>query len=452
MAFQGDSIFWVEVEKIVPNPFQPRREFDEMRLKELSESVRMYGILQPLTVTRREIQNEDGSFRSEYELIAGERRLRASKLAGLAQVPVIIREGDQSEQEKLELAIIENLQREDLNAVDRALAFRQLADVFGLSHSQVAQKVGRSREYVSNTIRLLALPDYMLTALRTADISEGHARTLLMLNDRAEEQDTVFREILLKKLSVREVERIARGIASEKIRKKGDYDADLVELEKKFTETLGTRVSIMKTEFGGRLSIDYFTQDDLMQMLERMKVEAAGAPPVVALSNKNMTELGPLNEPGELTTPRADELAILTDRTGLEVVPEKLTEEMVSKETVAPVAPTPVVQGGSAHTPAVTEENNPTPPAPSFTPATVSASPLTPTPPSTPNTPASSLRDQLASLLGTAPHAVTPVAAATVAQPAVPAVPTEITPPTPAKSIDTETDDSALYDLKNFSI
>ena len=176
MAFQGDSIFWVEVEKIVPNPFQPRREFDEAKLKELSESVRMYGILQPLTVTRREVQNEDGSFRSEYELIAGERRLRASKLAGLAQVPVIIREGEQSEQEKLELAIIENLQREDLNAVDRALAFRQLADVFGLSHTQVAHKVGRSREYVSNTIRLLALPDYMLTALRTGDMSEGQDR------------------------------------------------------------------------------------------------------------------------------------------------------------------------------------------------------------------------------------------------------------------------------------
>ena len=199
MAFQGDSIFWVEVEKIVPNPFQPRREFDETRLKELSESVRMYGILQPLTVTRREVQNEDGSFKSEYELIAGERRLRASKLAGLSQVPVIIREGEQSEQEKLELAIIENLQREDLNSVDRAIAFRQLSDVFGLTHIQVAKKVGRSREYVSNSIRLLALPEYMLNSLKLGEISEGHARTLLMLNDRPEQQDTVFREILLKK-------------------------------------------------------------------------------------------------------------------------------------------------------------------------------------------------------------------------------------------------------------
>lgn len=273
MSFTGDSIFWVEVEKVVANPYQPRREFDEHRLQELAESVRMYGILQPLTVTRKEVQKPDGSFSSEYELIAGERRLRASKLAGLTQVPVIIRDGEQSEQEKLELAIIENLQREDLNAVDRALAFRQLADVFGLSHTQVAKKMGRSREYVSNSVRLLMLPDYMLNSLRAGDISEGHARTLLMLNDRPEEQDTLFRETLLKKLSVREVERIARGIAYEKVRKKETVNVELLDLERQFTETLGTRVSIIKTDYGGKLTIDYFDEDDLGKLLEQMKKE-----------------------------------------------------------------------------------------------------------------------------------------------------------------------------------
>ena len=275
MAFQGDSIYWVEVEKIVPNPFQPRREFDEQKLKELSESVRMYGILQPLTVTRNEIQREDGTFYTEYELVAGERRLRASKLAGLSQVPVIIREGENNEQEKLEIAIIENLQREDLNAVDRALAFRQLAEIFGLSHTQVAQKVGRSREYVSNSIRLLGLPEYMLGALKRGEMTEGHARTLLMLNDRPEEQDVVFREILLKKLSVREVERIVRKIATDKVRKKhdGEFDTELIEMEKRFMETLGTRVQIQKTDYGGRLTIDYFSVEDLEGMLLRMKTE-----------------------------------------------------------------------------------------------------------------------------------------------------------------------------------
>ncbi len=274
MAFQGDSIYWVEVEKVVPNPFQPRREFDQNKLQELADSIRMYGVLQPLTVTRKEIQREDGTFYSEYELIAGERRLRASKLAQVSQVPVIIREGEQSEQEKLELAIIENLQREDLNAVDRALAFEQLSNVFGLSHVQVAKKMGRSREYVSNSIRLLGLPSHMLDALRLAKLSEGHARTLLMLNDRQEEQEVVFQEILLKKLSVREVERIARKIATDKIRKRNDdFDVELIEMEKQFTETLGTRVQIQKTDFGGKLTIDYFSTDDLEILLSRIKQE-----------------------------------------------------------------------------------------------------------------------------------------------------------------------------------
>lgn len=278
MAFQGDSIYWVEVEKVVPNPFQPRREFDQNKLQELADSIRMYGVLQPLTVTRNEVQREDGTFYTEYELIAGERRLRASKLAGSAQVPVIIREGEQNEQEKLELAIIENLQREDLNAVDRALAFKQLAEVFALSHAQVAEKVGRSREYVSNSIRLLGLPEKILEALKFGNMSEGHARTLLMLNDRPEEQDVIFREILLKKMSVREVERIVRKIATDKVRKKSEHDLDthLIEYEKQFTETLGTRVQIQKTDFGGKLTIDYFSDEDLQSMLERMKQEAAG--------------------------------------------------------------------------------------------------------------------------------------------------------------------------------
>lgn len=273
MSFQGDSIYWVEVEKIVPNPFQPRREFDESKLKELSESIRMYGILQPLTVTRKEVEREDGAFYSEYELIAGERRLRAAKLAGMEQVPVIIRTGQDTEQEKLELAIIENLQREDLNAIDRALAFKQLAEVFDLAHSAVAKKVGRSREYVTNTIRLLNLPEYMQSSLRTGDISEGHARSLLMLKDRPEEQDVVFREILLKKLSVREVERIARKIATDKVRKKNwaGTDAALIEIEREFTDTLGTRVQISKTDFGGKLTIDYFSDDDLQKLLAIVK-------------------------------------------------------------------------------------------------------------------------------------------------------------------------------------
>jgi len=268
-AYESNSIFWVEVGKIVPNPFQPRREFDENKLKELSESIRMYGVLQPLVVTRNEVTTDDGAFRTEYELIAGERRLRASKLAGIEQVPVIIRSGQETELMKLELAIIENLQREDLNPVDRALAFKQLASQFGLSHTEVAKKVGRSRVYVSNSIRLLNLPDTILSALSNGEISDGHARTLLMLSDRPEEQDVLFREILLKKLSVREVEHLSRQIATEKVRKKSpkDLEPELKEMEQKFQESLGTRVQISKTDYGGKVVIDYFSSEDLEQIL-----------------------------------------------------------------------------------------------------------------------------------------------------------------------------------------
>jgi ParB family transcriptional regulator, chromosome partitioning protein len=284
MAYESNSIFWIEVEKVVPNPFQPRHEFDQKKLQELADSIRMYGVLQPLVVTRREVITEHGAFTTEYELIAGERRLRASKLAGLTQVPVIIRSGEESERMKLELAIIENLQREDLNAVDRARAFKQLSEQFGLSHAQVAQKVGRSREYVTNSIRLLALPETILGALRGGDISDGHARTLLMLNDRPAEQDVVFREILLKKLSVREVERISRKIATDKVRKKDwqNSDPELIEIERKFTEVFGTRVQIQKTDFGGKLTIDYFAPEDLRKILDMVHTqEASGRTPVV---------------------------------------------------------------------------------------------------------------------------------------------------------------------------
>lgn len=268
MSFHGDSIFWVEVEKIVPNPFQPRREFDQTKLKDLSDSIRQYGVLQPLVVTRRETHREDGGLSVQYELIAGERRLRASKLAGLSQVPVIIRDGVQTDQMKLEIAIIENLQREDINAVERARAFKQLADTFNLSHGQIAAKVGKSREYVSNTIRLLLLPEEMLTALGEGKISEGHTRPLLMLSDRPEEQMVLFKEIILKKITVRDAEQISRRIATDRVRKKERmYDPDIVALEESVSERLGTRVRVEPTGLGGRILIDYFSPDDIRKIL-----------------------------------------------------------------------------------------------------------------------------------------------------------------------------------------
>ena len=199
--FVNNAIFWVEVEKIKPNPYQPRKEFDETHLRDLSDSIRQYGVMQPLVVTRKETEIPEGGMQVEYELIAGERRLRASKLAGLLRVPVII-QAVTDPRLKLELAIIENLQREDLNPVDRALSFSRLAQEFSLKHTEIAKKVGKSREYVSNTLRLLVLPKEMLDALAQGKITEGHARPLMMLTDRVAEQVTLYKEILFKKLQL----------------------------------------------------------------------------------------------------------------------------------------------------------------------------------------------------------------------------------------------------------
>ena len=266
--FQNDSIFWVETEKIKPNPFQPRREFDHQKLQSLSESIRQYGVLQPIVVTRVEREKEDGGLAVEYELIAGERRLRASKLAGLDQIPVIIRSDEEDEGLKLELAIIENLQREDLNPVDRAKAFDRLIKEFSMKHYEVAKKIGKSRVYVSNTIRILDLPEEILQAVAAGQILEGHTRPILMLRDRSQEQMTLFKEIMYKKLSVRDTENIARRIAYDKVRKKDlAVDPELVEFEEKLAESLGTRVQIERKEVGGKVIIDFFTNEDVKKII-----------------------------------------------------------------------------------------------------------------------------------------------------------------------------------------
>ena len=169
---------------------------------------------------------------------------------------------------KLELAIIENIQREDLNPVDRAHAFDRLANEFGFKHVDIAKKVGKSREYVSNTLRILSLPPEIQQALSEGKISEGHTRPLLMLVDRKEEQDTLFREIMLKKLTVREAEGIARRIAFDRVRKhERMYDPDIVAMEQRLKDALGTRVAIETKEVGGKLVIDFFSDDDLRGIL-----------------------------------------------------------------------------------------------------------------------------------------------------------------------------------------
>jgi ParB family chromosome partitioning protein len=303
--FYQDSIFWIEVDKIKPNPYQPRRDFDPIALKALSDSIRQYGVLQALVVTRNEVTKPDGGLAVEYELIAGERRLRASKLAGIREVPCLIKTGEDDNLMKLELAIIENVQREDLNPVDRARSFQRLSEEFGFKHSQIGEKIGKSREYVSNSLRLLSLPSDLLDALSQGKITEGHARPLMMLNDRPEEQSTLYKEIVYKKLTVREAELIARKIAVEKVRKKDfGFDPEVAEIEKRFADSLGTRVHIERREVGGKLTIDFFSKDDLKTILDVMTKSqgVAGAAALEALKISAATPLQVEAEAGAPTT------------------------------------------------------------------------------------------------------------------------------------------------------
>lgn len=331
----SNSIFWVDTEKIKPNPFQPRREFDEARLQDLADSIRQYGVLQPLVVSRIEIIKEDGGIGVEYELIAGERRLRASKISGLEQVPVIIRVGDDN-MAKLELAIIENLQREDLNAVERARAFLRLVEDFKFSHTQIGVKVGKSREYVSNTLRLLALPQEILDGLSAGKISEGHTRPILMLTDRPEEQMVLFKEIMFKKMTVRDAEKIARKIAYDRVRKK-EYvrDPEISEIEEKLQETLGTRVHIERRENGGYITIDFFTNDDLRTILETIKSTKEGG---VGNPNRMLEDfiakkqesieagITPAENPNQAINDIENDVHLMEDRTNEEI--KKAEEEV----------------------------------------------------------------------------------------------------------------------------
>ncbi|MFC1751682.1 ParB/RepB/Spo0J family partition protein [Patescibacteria group bacterium] len=267
------GVFLVEVSKIKPNTMQPRRVFDDVKLKELSESIRQYGVLQPLVVVRQEREVPNGTF-VEYELIAGERRWRASKLAGVNQVPVVIRE-EPSEKVKLEIALIENLQREDLDPLERAEAFHQLIKEFDMRHHEVGLKVGKSREFVSNTVRLLTLPDEIKEGLRHGLIAEGHTRPLLSLNKNKDEQASLYKEIIYRKMTVREAELLSRRIVKERTLRKirGEReDPDSQVLEKQLSDVLGTKVSIERKEGSKKVSIEFYTEDELEGFLYRMGV------------------------------------------------------------------------------------------------------------------------------------------------------------------------------------
>lgn len=273
-AKTADSVFWIEVDKIDPNPFQPRREMEETALKSLAESIKSYGVLQPLLVSKMEEETPKG-LSVRYQLIAGERRWRASRLAGLREVPVIIKKDRLHDRLKLELALIENVQREDLNPVERAFAFKQLIDDFRLTQKEISEKIGKSREYVTNSLRLLTLPQEMQENIKANVISEGHGRALLMLSGDTEKQRLLFNEISEGKISVREAELAARALVGHK---PGGYRKGITKLDhssrvwqKQLEDALGTRVSLVKMDGGkGRIIVEFYSDEELQNILDKM--------------------------------------------------------------------------------------------------------------------------------------------------------------------------------------
>ncbi|MBI2515051.1 ParB/RepB/Spo0J family partition protein [Candidatus Wolfebacteria bacterium] len=267
-----EAIFQIETDKIKPNPHQPRRDFDEDSLKELAASIRELGILQPLVVSKIEKETDRGTD-VEYELIAGERRLMAVKILGWERVPAIVRTVD-SQSEKLEMAVVENLQRSNLNPLETARAYAKLQDEFRLTQREIGAKIGKSRETVSNTLRLLNLPTEIQDALAKNQINESQARLLLQIED-PKEQQIIFEDLLSRNLSVRELKSRIRKTKPQKTSGESAptfkaTDPEILNLEEKLTEILGAKVQIQKTEAGGKIIIDFYSAEEIKGILQKL--------------------------------------------------------------------------------------------------------------------------------------------------------------------------------------
>ena len=247
----------IPTSSIVMNPHQPRKDIDHAALEELIDSIREHGILQPLVVVRRG---------NQYQLIAGERRLRSAAIIGLPTVPAIVR--DATTQEQLELAIVENVQRKDLNPMERAFAYRKLIDDFGLTQDQVAKRVSKSRVTVANTIRLLELPEDVQRAVAEEKISEGHAKVIAGASS-AKEQLRLFKQIFEQSLSVRGGERLAR--AKRGISKYRPADPDLVAVEEELRERFGTRVRADRKGKTGIITIEFYSDEEFRALVQRLR-------------------------------------------------------------------------------------------------------------------------------------------------------------------------------------
>ena len=249
----------LSLDEVAPNPWQPRVDFDEEKLREMAESIREHGVVEPLVVRQRN---------GQFELIAGERRLRAARLAGLQTVPVAVR--DMSDREALEVTLIENLQREDLSALEEAAAYVRLMEEFGVTQEDVARRVGKSRPAVSNTVRLLQLPQAVRDEMRGGRLSAGHARALLALESPTE-QTALARDVIRLNLSVRQLEARIRWRKQPRIPNRASRDLHVADVEKQLMRSLGTRVRLHARGKRGRIVIEFYSSAELERLLEHLR-------------------------------------------------------------------------------------------------------------------------------------------------------------------------------------
>ncbi len=250
-----EAVLEILVNQIKSNPYQPRNIFDEQGMEELVNSIKEHGILQPLVVTK--ISD------NEYELIAGERRLRAAKILKLEKVPVIIRSVETSK--KLELSLIENIQRKDLNPIERARAYQRLIDEFNFTQEEAAKKIGKARATVANTLRLLTLPSMIQRMIEEEKITEGHAKVLLSLNS-PEKQEAILKRILGAGLTVHETEKIIKGQRFKKV----IYDPRIQDWERKLSETFNTKIKIKKTGKAGKIIIKFYNEKEMEKIIVKL--------------------------------------------------------------------------------------------------------------------------------------------------------------------------------------
>lgn len=248
----------INIDEIIPNPHQPRLNFDGGKLEELASSIREHGIIQPLIVSKN---------KGQYEIIAGERRYQAAKMAGLKSVPAIVR--DATEQQKLELAIIENIQRHDLNPIEEAKSYLKLIDEFDLTQEEVGIKLGKSRPGVANKLRLLTLPVEIQKALMEGRISEGHAKAVLAVSS-PEKQRALFEMILRNNLTVRQTEDKTKEVSVKTHKRTISVDPETREVENNLTEMLGTKVKVAKSGSGGKIVIEYYSKEELTNILNKI--------------------------------------------------------------------------------------------------------------------------------------------------------------------------------------